>query len=226
MFRKSTDKENIARAIAYQFKDEKLLLRALTRRSAINEGQQKSEIGDFQRLEFIGDRVLNLVISDVVFENHPKFDEGKLTQIVSHFVNNKGPLAKVAHHLKLGDYLIMGIGEEKQNHARDNTKVLSDAYEALLCAVWLDCGKNFAFIREFVLRQYKSIGLTDFNQDYEEEIFKMAGRVFANDFMSMAMPEIFAGTGGVGMSLQEILQYEDAKKKATKPLTGFAMEVS
>jgi ribonuclease-3 len=92
MYRNESDRRKIERALGYQFKDEKLLLQALTRRSALNEGRQESTIEDFQRLEFIGDRVLNLVVSDVMFENNPAWDEGRLTMEVSRFVNNKGPL--------------------------------------------------------------------------------------------------------------------------------------
>ncbi|CAM4430056.1 MAG: Ribonuclease 3 [Legionellaceae bacterium] len=72
----------------YQFKDEKLLLQALTRRSASNEGLQKFYIGDFQHLEFIGGRVHNLVASDILFELHPNWNEGKLTTELNKITNN------------------------------------------------------------------------------------------------------------------------------------------
>jgi ribonuclease III len=94
MYRNKKDHQKITRVLGYEFKNEKLLLQALTRRSGLNEGRQKSHIGDFQRLEFIGDKVLNLVVSDVLLENHPTWSEGELTKKASEFVNNKGPLAQ------------------------------------------------------------------------------------------------------------------------------------
>lgn len=222
MFRNKSDREKIIQALGYKFNNEKLLLQALTRRSGLMEKRQQSHIGDFQRLEFIGDKVLNLVVSDIIFENHPDWREGELTTEVSKFVNNKGPLFKMAQKLKLGDYLIMGAGEEKEQKARDNPKVLSDAFEALIGALWLDSGKDFKFIREFLLKQYKLLGLSDFNQDYEQAVTRMALRGIVSDVMEMTMPEMHEGMGGGGMSLFELIAFRGSKERATKPLSGLA----
>lgn len=222
MFRRDGDEEKIIQALDYKFKDKKLLLQALTRRSALNEGRQITTIGDFQRLEFIGDKVLNLVISDVLLENNPTWEEGRLTIEASKWVNNKGPLAQIASNLGLGNYLIMGSGEEKQNKARENTKVLSDAFEAVLGAIWLDSDKNFQRIRKFVLKQFNSIGLRDFNQEYEKLVVKFARITIANKILEDLMPEIFEAEGGREMSVCEMMQFGHAKQKATKPLSGLA----
>jgi ribonuclease-3 len=159
MFRKKSDQKEIADILNYQFKDEKLLLRALTRQSALNEGQQLIGVGSFQRLEFLGDKVLNLVVSDVLAEQHDTWDESQLTQETARFVHNKGPLADVARRLRLGDFLIMGQGEEKHNNARDNRKVLSDAMEALIGALWLDTKRDYSFLKNFIVEHWTPLGL-------------------------------------------------------------------
>lgn len=219
MYRNKKDRQTIAQVLSYDFKNEKLLLQALTRRSGLNEGRQESHIGDFQRLEFIGDKVLNLVVSDILLENHPTWSEGELTEKISEFVNNKGPLAKMAEKLKWGDYLIVGAGEEK---ARTNKKVLSDAFEALIGALWLDSDKDFKFVRKFLLNQLKVLGLSDFNEDYSRAVIRMGARRIADDLMESILPEIYEGEGGREMSITDFLRFKKAKERATKPLTGLA----
>lgn len=143
----------------YEFKNQKLLLQALTRPSALNEGRQSREIEDFQRLEFIGDKVLNLIISDILMEHHPIWSEGQLTQETAKYVNNSGPLSVVARNLGLNNFLIMGRGEELNNNARDNDKVLSDATEALIGALWLDSNRNYGFLKDFIIEHWRLLGL-------------------------------------------------------------------
>ena len=169
MFQDKDDFEKICEILQYKFKNKKLLLQALTRPSALVEKRQSREIEDFQRLEFIGDKVLNLVISHILIELYPSWREGRLTQETSKYVNNRGPLAAVARRLGLGDFLIMGRGEEFNNHARENDKVLSDAMEALLGALWLDSGCDFNFLKSFVIKHWAHLGLIPIVQ-YEELI--------------------------------------------------------
>lgn len=159
MFRYKDDYAKLCKILDYEFKDKRLLLQALTRLSGLNEGRQLTEIGHFQRLEFIGDKVLNLIISDILLETYPGWNEGKLTQETAKWVNNNGPLARVARSLQLGDFIIMGRGEEKHNLARENTKVLSDAMEALIGALWLDSKKDYSFLRNFIEKHWLSLGL-------------------------------------------------------------------
>ena len=160
MFRNKYDSIKINKALDYEFNDKTLLLRALTRPSGLQERKQLPKIGHFQRLEFIGDKVLGLVMGDILMEYHPDWDEGRLTQATANYVNNQGPLAKVAENLQLGEFLIIGHGEEL-NHARENTKVLSDAMEALLGALWLDTGKDYSFLRKFIAKNWACLGLHD-----------------------------------------------------------------
>lgn len=217
MYRNKKHRKQIAEILDYTFKDEQLLLRALTRRSGLNEGRQQPQIGDYQRLEFIGDKVLNLVVSEILMENHPDWNEGQLTKKVSEYVNNKGPLATMAKKLGWGEYLIVGAGEE---HMRSNTKVLSDAFEALIGALWLDADKDYKFIRKFLLTQLKALGLSDFNEDYAQAVTKIGMQAAVSDVFEMALPELFEGGSGRGMDMYEWLRFTLKKKQATKPLTG------
>jgi dsRNA-specific ribonuclease len=159
MYRRKTDYAELTSRLNYQFNDQNVLLQALTRPSALNEGMQAATIASFQRLEFIGDKVLNLIVSDILLEQYPTWQEGRLTQEAAKFVNNKGPLAKVASDLGLNHYLIMGRGEEFSNRARTNEKVLSDAVEALLGAMWLDSGHDYQLLRKFIEVHWKPLGL-------------------------------------------------------------------
>ncbi len=215
------ESKKISQAIGYEFKDEKLLLQALTRFSAIIEGLQKPNIGHFQRLEFIGDRVLNLVISDILFDNNPKWQEGQLTTELSKFTHNKGPLASIAKTLRLGEFLIIGRGEELGN-VRENTKVLSDAYEALIGAIWVDTNNNYTFIKSFIRKHFKSIGLIDFNDEYEKQIIKDGFMGMIKSIMEDTFPETYGEQRGRYISLEEGLRNMRLAKKATKPLSGLA----
>jgi hypothetical protein len=129
----------------------------------------------------------------------------------------------MARCLKLGDYLIMGLGEEKEHRGRENQKILSDAFEALLGALWLDSQKDFSLMRNFLLKQLKALGLTDFNQDYEQAAIKMGIQTFADDLTASLMPEIYEAEGGGGrITLAGLINYQKIKRRATKPLTGLA----
>jgi dsRNA-specific ribonuclease len=115
-------------------------------------------VGDFQRLEFVGDKILGLVIADLLYDCYPAWEEGRLTQESSVLVRNKGPLAEIARKLGLGDFLIMGRGEESLG-LRDDNKVLSDAMEALLGALWIDTHHNYAFMQQFIQTHWSALDL-------------------------------------------------------------------
>jgi dsRNA-specific ribonuclease/ankyrin repeat protein len=208
MFRTPFDYADLKEKLNYKFKNKNLLLQALTRPSALNEGIQYASITSFQRLEFIGDKILNLIVSDILMERYPTWSEGELTKEVAKFVNNNGPLAKVAYHLGLNDYLIMGKGEELNNRARTNEKVLSDAVEALLGAMWIDSGHDYKLLRQFIIIYWKPLGLHPlmstsdlikiFNDSLDEvEIFEafqqwLEQQVTASEFYRIATDYLFS----------------------------------
>jgi ribonuclease-3 len=123
-------------AIAYQFKNPQLLQQALTHKSFSNE--QAAATLHNERLEFLGDAVLELAVSEWVFNRYPDLPEGGLTRIRAEVVSEKG-LAKVARTLCLGDGLLLGKGEGRSGGG-EKASLLSDALEALLGAVYCDGG--------------------------------------------------------------------------------------
>lgn len=131
--------------IGYEFFDIKKLETALTHSSYSNE--QKSRGMNFlsnERLEFLGDAVLQIVISEYLFENYRTRSEGTLTKMRQHLVCEK-TLSKIAAEIKLGDYINLGRGEELTD-CRKRPKVLADALEAVFAAVYLDAiasGKDY-----------------------------------------------------------------------------------
>lgn len=141
--------QKLQKIIGHDFKDARLLQEALTHPSLAHEkggdGTQHN-----QRLEFLGDAVLQLILTDHIFELFPDFPEGKLTQVRAHLANRHA-LHRRALAIQLGDYLMLGKGEEASG-GRERLSNLADAYESLLGAVYLDGGIRAA--RKFVARQF------------------------------------------------------------------------
>jgi ribonuclease III len=119
----------------YDFRNPDLLSTALTHRSYVNENPQLS-VSDNERLEFLGDAVLGLCVSDLLMKKHADFDEGTLSKIRSLLVNEK-PLADLAINLGLGNCLLLGKGEEHSG-GRAKESLLANALEAVIAAVYLD----------------------------------------------------------------------------------------
>ena len=123
-------------ALDYRFDDPELPLRALTHKSFSNE--QSDIVLHNERLEFLGDAVLELAVSEWIYRRYPDIPEGGLTRIRAEVVC-EGGLAKIARKLDLGEGLRLGKGEEKSG-GREKPSLLSDALEALLGAVYCDGG--------------------------------------------------------------------------------------
>jgi len=133
--------------IAYKFRNSLLLAEALTHPSLGYETQRHHF--DNQRLEFLGDAVLQLIFTRHLFDLFPQHSEGQLTKMRSRLVSREG-LKKHAVQIGLGDYLMMGKGEESSG-GRLRASALADAFEALVGAVYLDGGLDA--VRHFVLRE-------------------------------------------------------------------------
>ena len=133
--------------IGYNFQSEGLLRQALTHSSYANEKHMK-KLSDNERLEFLGDAVLELVSSDFLYKNYQKLPEGELTKLRASIVCEP-TLALCAKELHLGEYLLLGKGED-QTGGRERKSILSDALEAVIGAIYLDGG--FANAKEFVLK--------------------------------------------------------------------------
>lgn len=132
----------------YTFRKPRLLVEALTHASLAYETQKPQ--ADNQRLEFLGDAVLQLALSHELFLRFGDADEGVLTKARAQLVSTKA-LARLSRHLRLGAHIRMGRGEEA-NGGRDRDNILADVFEALIGAIYVDGGLESA--RDFVLRSY------------------------------------------------------------------------
>lgn len=133
--------------IGYQFNHEELLKQALTHSSYANEKHLK-KLSDNERLEFLGDAVLELTSSEFLFSNYPNLTEGELTKLRASIVCEP-TLAMCTEAIHLGHFLFLGKGED-QTGGRKRKSILSDALEAVIGAIYLDGG--FANAKEFVQR--------------------------------------------------------------------------
>ena len=131
-------------AIGYQFHNPLLLQRALTHSSYANENRMQSN----ERLEFLGDSVLSIIVSDYIFHKFTKVDEGILTKLRAALVCEQS-LAEVAKKIQLGNLIFLGHGEENTG-GRHRPSVVSDAFEAVLASIYLDGGMDAA--RQWLLR--------------------------------------------------------------------------
>lgn len=143
--------------LGHKFVRSELLVRALTHRSLANEQQHDTADGsnslttDNERLEFLGDAVLGLVVGESLFVSHPEWQEGELTRVRAQLVSRQH-MARVAEAISLGDHLRLSRGEDRSGLRRRST-VLSNTMEAVIGAVFLDGGLEpvRAFARRYVI---------------------------------------------------------------------------
>lgn len=146
----NTDLNQLMHNIGYQFKDKRFLVHALTHSSYANEKSLRP-FSDNERLEFLGDAVLEVVSSDFLYRNYPEMHEGDLSKLRASLVCEP-TLAFCAKEIDLGDFIRLGKGEDATG-GRMRKSVTSDAFEAVIGAMYLDGGIEpaAAFIRRFVL---------------------------------------------------------------------------
>lgn len=135
------------KVIGYEFKQAGLLQQALTHSSYANEKRMKRH-SDNERLEFLGDAVLEIISSEYLYQHFPDLPEGELTKMRASLVCEP-TLAYCTKDLHLGDYLLLGRGEDRTG-GRKRSSILSDALEAVIGAIYLDGG--FASAKEFILK--------------------------------------------------------------------------
>lgn len=134
--------------LRHTFRDESLLRLALTHPSVAHE--QGTPIQHNQRLEFLGDAVLQLALTRELYEKFPTFDEGPLTKARAKLVNRR-TLAVHGRALALGEHLLLSRGEESHG-GRERSSALADAFESVIGAIFLDGGYEVA--RDFILREF------------------------------------------------------------------------
>lgn len=173
------DPDELARVVDYTFKNRELLYQALRHPSYVYE-QDDHLMSDNQRLEFLGDAVLNLAISNLLMERFPHMKEGDLSKYRASLVSETG-LGSIARDLELGDYLLLGKGEERTN-GRRKLSILTDALEAVIAAIYLDSG--FASALKVIAKLFGPLtngmsvsnSIKDFKtdlQEYSQDAFQL-----------------------------------------------------
>ncbi|MFQ9288320.1 MAG: ribonuclease III [Intestinibacter bartlettii] len=157
----SSNIELFEQKINYEFKNKEYILEALTHSSYSNENKNYTFN---ERLEFLGDSVLSIVISDYLFKKETKLPEGELTKIRANIVCEES-LSEVSKNIHLGKYMLLGKGEEATG-GRERISILADALEAVIAAIYLDGGIKCA--REFILTNMEKI----INDSIKGKIFR------------------------------------------------------
>jgi len=162
--------EQLYERLGYDFRDAALLQLALTHTSFSNENPRLAPQHN-ERLEFLGDAVLDFVVSDLLMARYPALPEGDLSKMRAGLVSEAG-LAVIARELELGTFLRMGRGEE-QSGGRDKDSILSNALEAVLAAVYLDSAPDMGIVPiQQVVRELFEHRLEEAGQPRQLEDFK------------------------------------------------------
>ena len=162
--------EQLEKRIGYVFRNREIIGAALTHSSYSNEKKSKGITVKFnERLEFLGDSVLSIVVSSYLFDEFTGNQEGDLTKLRASLVCEKS-LSRYAESIELGEYLYLGHGEEISG-GRHKPSITADAFEALLAAMYLDSGESFdvveRFLMPFIKEEIKGISKSGIPTDYK-----------------------------------------------------------
>jgi ribonuclease-3 len=222
--------QQLQQKIGIHFRDPELLLEAVTHSSFANESPHVSP-RDNERLEYLGDAVLQLITAEYLYKHHPGAAEGELTQTRSAMVNTN-TLAQLAEQLDLGSYLYLGKGIAKGG-GRSLKSLLANAFEAVLGAVFLDAGYDAAY--HYYLNRYRALESPVHDENFKGRLQQVAQERFgATPFYDSEGAKVgtrreytsvvFAGAEplgtGHGVSKQEAEQ--DAARAALQSLVGAA----
>lgn len=177
IWRRSGEFKELQACFGYRFRRPQLLRRALTHRSYANENNLPAEAHN-ERLEFLGDAVLELAISELLMSRYPNFTEGELSKLRAAIVNER-QLAELAQKYRIGEFLLLGRGED-QTAGRKKPSLLSDAYEAVLGAIYLDRGYKRAkkVIESHYGELFTSRTPESFYSDYKTELQERVQGIF------------------------------------------------
>lgn len=174
--------------IGYEFKNKRLLIQALTHSSFSNE-QKINKFKNYERLEFLGDAVLELLSSRFFFETYSDMSEGQMTRMRSSMVCEPA-LAFCARDLSLGDFVLLGKGEEATG-GRMRDSIISDVMEALIGAIYLDGGIDEAnkFVQKFILSDLEDKQLFYDSKTILQEQVQREGQELVYELISETGPD-------------------------------------
>ncbi len=152
--------QELEKCLGYQFENKDLIIEALTHKSY-------KKVFNNERLEFLGDAVLNLIVGEFLFKKFPSSAEGELSKIRASLVNESG-FTKLALAINLGDYIFLSDAEER-NQGRNKASILSDAFEAIMGAIYIESGidKLKPMILKLLEENYEEINLDELFSDYK-----------------------------------------------------------
>ncbi|MDX9743838.1 MAG: ribonuclease III [Arcobacteraceae bacterium] len=150
----------LEKCLGYQFTNKNLIIEALTHKSY-------KKAYNNERLEFLGDAVLNLIVGEFLYNKFPDSNEGDLSKIRASLVNEKG-FTKLANAIGLGDYIYLSEAEDR-NSGRTKASILSDAFEAIMGAIYLEAGLLVLkpIILNLLTQNYENINLDELFSDYK-----------------------------------------------------------
>lgn len=168
-----SDYLNLEKCLDYQFKNKNLIVEALTHKSF------KKPYNN-ERLEFLGDAVLNLIVGEYLYNKFPNSNEGELSKIRASLVNENG-FTKLAKDIKLGDYIYISVAEER-NNGRKKASILSDAFEAIMGAIYLESGLKAVkpIMLQLLENSYDKINLDVLFSDYKTALQEITQSQFGS----------------------------------------------
>ena len=182
--------KDLEKAIGYQFRDIQLLQNALTHSSYANERWHNSLLSN-ERLEFLGDSVLGMLVAEYLYKTFPNRPEGELTRMRADMVCEK-TLAAAANRIGLGDHLLLGHGEERFG-GRSRESILADAMESVIAACFLDGGLEAAqgFVRRFILVEVPVVRMhnVDYKTALQELVQQKRNQVLAYALVGQSGPD-------------------------------------
>lgn len=164
-FHASSPLKRLQKKIAYRFRDSQVFIQALTHRSFLHQSNEKGE--DNERLEFLGDSVIELAVSHLLLTRFPHLTEGGLSKARAEFVK-ESTLATIGRGVQLGEALRLGRGEEETG-GREKNSILAGGFEALVAAVYLDGGYEEAFR---VIEGFYTLLLEEMKGELKDQDFK------------------------------------------------------
>ena len=204
--------ESLEKALDYKFKNLKFLVTALSHSSYSNEAKSQGE--NYERLEFLGDSILGFVTAEYLYKTYPQTDEGILTKARAALVCEKA-CAKYSKALNLGDYLLLGHGED-QGNGRNRSSILADVFEAVLAAVYLDGGlaasKKIAV--RFISEDAKSAIKGDKHKDFKTVYVIISEEGPAHEKTFTAAVHLNSNTIGVGKGKSKKEAEQQAAREA------------